>query len=294
MTPPVPGFGPAERAEALRVLAVALDEDHARDDLTARLGVPADATGRATIRSREAGIVAGVPCCDLAVEALHAPLRVERLLRDGDALEPGLAVARLHGPLRPLLALERSLLNLLGLLCGTASLTARYVAAAGPGCQVLDTRKTIPGLRRLQKYAVRCGGGHNHRMHLADGFLLKDNHRHDGLDLAAAVAAARTGQPGRAVVVEVDGLDELRQALPARPDRVLLDNFAPGQVREAVALRDAHAPGVRLEVSGGITLDTIGDLAAAGADCASVGALTHSAGTLDLGLDLDPPDGGDG
>lgn len=291
MSAPVPGFGPAERAEALRVLAVALDEDHARDDLTARLGVPAGATGSATIRSRAPGILAGVPCCDLAVEALNAPLRVERLVRDGDALVAGSAIARLHGPLRPLLALERSLLNLLGLLCGTASLTARYVEAAGPLCQVLDTRKTIPGLRRLQKYAVRCGGGHNHRMHLADGFLLKDNHRGGEPDVAAAVAAARGGRPGRSVVVEVDGLDELRAALLARPDRVLLDNFSHALAHQAVALRDELAPGVRLEVSGGITLATLPGYARAGVDCASVGALTHSAGTLDLGLDLDHENG---
>ena len=207
----------------------------------------------------------------------------------------GDVVGTLSGSLRGILAVERVLLNLLTHLSGIATLTAAYVAqVAGTSADIYDTRKTIPGLRDLAKYAVACGGGCNHRMGLHDAVLVKDNHiahiapaELPGA-LARMVVAARAAKPRPTFVeIEVDTLDQLRAVLPTGPDIVLLDNMAPDQLRDAVALRNAAAPGVLLEASGGVTLETVGAIARTGVDRIAVGALTHSAPALDLGLDID-------
>lgn len=211
-------------------------------------------------------------------------------MEDGQSLTPGSIVGRFEGLARDLLRCERITLNLMSRLCGVATLTSQYVeAVAGTKAKLYDTRKTTPGWRRLEKYAVRCGGGCNHRTGLYDAVMIKDNHLAlaDGVGLtpAAAVRTAREKQPDVVIEVEVDSLDQLRDVLPAGPNIVLLDNMEPARLTEAIALRDSVAPGVVLEASGGVRLDTIGPIAATGVDRISVGALTHSAIGLDLGLD---------
>ena len=276
---------PQEREALERLVDLALEEDHAREDVTSALCVPADARGRFEVRNRAPGVPAGLEAVALTLERLGADVSVETRVEDGTPCERPTVLAVLDGRRRDVLAAERTFLNLLGVLGGTATLTRRFVDAAGPHCRILDTRKTWPGYRLLQKYAVRCGGGMNHRPHLAGGVLLKDNHRHTALDLEALVARARQEHPGLPVVVEVDDLEQLERALTLAPDRVLLDNFPADRVALARERRDAAAPAVGLEVSGGVDLDSVGPLAAAGADFASVGALTHSAPVWDVGLD---------
>ncbi len=214
------------------------------------------------------------------------PLRV-----DGDCVVSGDEIASVAGPMRAILAMERTALNFLQRLSGVATLTARFVAeVAGTGAVILDTRKTTPGWRALEKYAVRCGGGRNHRLGLYDAVLIKDNHlawlAHQGDPIVSAIASARAhAPPGTVVEVEVDSLDQLDRALECRPDVILVDNFGPDSLAEAVRRRDALAPGVLLEASGGVTLQSVRALAETGVDRISVGALTHSAPALDVGLD---------
>lgn len=278
-------FDSEARDAAVRLLEWSLHEDRARYDVTSLLAVPDDARGRFVVRNRAAGVVAGIEAVALTLELLGADASASVVVEDGTSLAVPTALATVEGRRLDVLATERTFLNLIGVLSGTATLTRRFVDAAGPGCTILDTRKTWPGYRTLQKYAVRCGGGRNHRPHLAGGILLKDNHRQYGLDLPALVRRARAGHGGLEIVVEVDGLDELDEALGLDVDRVLLDNFDPDGLAEARRLRDARAPSIALEVSGGVDLTTVGALAAAGADYASVGALTHSAAVFDVGLD---------
>jgi nicotinate-nucleotide pyrophosphorylase (carboxylating) len=219
---------------------------------------------------------------------------------DGAVLDRGSSIATLAGPVRAILSLERTALNFLQRLCGIATLTARFVAAvAGTTAAIYDTRKTTPGWRLLEKYAVRkyavrCGGGRNHRMGLFDAMLIKDNHlawlraRHESDAIAAAVVAARAQAPQSAPIeVEVDSLEELDRALRCGPDIILIDNLGPEALGEAVRRRDALAPRIELEASGGITLETVAAAARAGVDRISVGALTHSAPALDLALDVE-------
>lgn len=278
-------FDEAVETAARRVLTWSLDEDHARDDVTSRLAIPEDARGRFEVRNRNPGVVAGLQSVPITLELLGADAQCTLHVEDGTRCVEPTVLATVEGRHRDLLAAERTFLNLIGILGGTATMTRRFVDAAGPDCTVLDTRKTWPGYRELQKYAVRCGGGRNHRPHLAGGVLLKDNHRRAGLDLDELVRRARAEHGRLEVVVEVDSLEQLDRALDLDIDRVLLDNFGPKQVREARALRDVRAVPVGLEVSGGVDLDTIGPLAAAGAEFASIGALTHSAPVWDVGLD---------
>lgn len=278
-------FDDAERADARRLIRWGLEEDHARDDITSRLAVPASERARFVVRNRKPGVVAGIESIKLTLQELEADAQVVVATDDGVFCAEPTVLARVEGLRRDLLAAERTFLNLVGVLGGTASLTRRFVEAAGPTCAVMDTRKTWPGYRLLQKYAVRCGGGRNHRFHLADGVLLKDNHRHQGLGLPDLVAGARAKHRGVPVVIEVDDLEQLDLALPLQPDRVLLDNFDAAQVAEARRHRDRHGPGVGIEVSGGVDLLAVRALAEAGADCVSVGALTHSAPVWDVGLD---------
>ncbi len=293
----VPIWTEACQREAQRVVHASLGEDLGeRGDLTSTLvmrcrGKDAGAM-RAAVVAREDGVLAGVRTAAIVAAAVGATW--EPTLDDGSPLSRGSVVGRLHGPSVGVLAGERTLLNLLGVLCGTATTTRRFVdLVAGTRACICDTRKTLPGLRRLQKFAVGCGGGTPHRMGLHDAVLVKDNHL-AGLDPAGIADLARRLSPeARAadaafIEVEVDGLDQLDALLdlPALTiDMVLLDNFDPAMLREAVARRDARAPGLLLEASGGVRLDTVATIAATGVDRISVGALTHSVRSLDLGLD---------
>jgi len=267
----------------------ALAEDLGADgDLSAAL-VPEEATAHFALRARQAGVLAGRACATETFAQLDPALPLIWQADDGSVLEAGTTVMEVTGPLRPILTGERTALNFLGRLSGIATLTARYVAAAharNPAVQVLDTRKTTPGLRALEKAAVKAGGGVNHRSSLSEAVLVKDNHL-AGITITEAVARARTLWPGRVVQIECDTLDQVAEAAQAGADALLLDNMVPARVAHAIALARAKAPGpILIEVSGGITLESIGEYAAAGPDRISVGALTHSATVLDLGLDL--------
>ena len=270
-------------------VARALDEDLGADgDLTAEL-VPETLRAHFALRARAAGVLAGRACADEAFRRVGPGLSVVWHRSDGDVLERGDTVMEVSGPLRPILTAERTALNFLCHLSGVATLTAAFVAAArehNPDVQILDTRKTTPGLRHLEKAAVRAGGGTNHRAGLSDAVLVKDNHL-AGTDIATAVHWAREQWPGRLVEIECDAPDQVAEAARAGADAVLLDNMDPAGVAEAVALARREAPGpILTEVSGGVTLGSVGAYAAAGPDRISVGALTHSAPVLDLGLDL--------
>ncbi|MCP4571946.1 MAG: carboxylating nicotinate-nucleotide diphosphorylase [bacterium] len=276
--------GPATTA----LVRAALAEDVGFGDVSTAVTVRVGTRATASLRARQPGTVAGLPLLDLVFGELDPAVRVERLVPDGTIVAPGDPVARLDGPAAAVLTGERTALNFLQHLGGIASLTSRYVAAvAGTDCLVLDTRKTLPGWRALAKYAVRCGGGHNHRMGLYDRVMLKDNHwAAGGGRVAELVARARRDHPRLAVEVEVDDMDQFDRVLPLDVEWILLDNFPVEGVVEAVARRDAVGSSTRLEASGNVDLDTIGAYARAGADAASVGRLTHSAPALDLGLDF--------
>jgi nicotinate-nucleotide pyrophosphorylase (carboxylating) len=285
-------FGPAEAANAATLIDLALAEDLGQvGDLTATATIPSQARGAARFVARTEGVIAGLPVVALLAERFELGPHWQSLARDGDRVIPGTEVARVAGPMRSLLAMERTALNFLQRLSGVATLTARFVAeVAGTKAIILDTRKTTPGWRALEKYAVRCGGGRNHRIGLYDAILIKDNHlawlAHGGDPIGAALKAARAYTPsGTIVEVEVDSLDQLDRALECGPDIILVDNFGPDALAEAVRRRDARAPYVRLEASGGVTLATVAALARTGVDRISVGALTHSAPALDLGMD---------
>jgi nicotinate-nucleotide pyrophosphorylase (carboxylating) len=263
------------------VVAAALAEDLGPlGDLTASL-LPPDATVEAVIVPRSDGVLAGSTAASETFAQVDRGISVTWSASDGDAIGAGAPVARVAGRLSSVLTAERTALNFLSHLSGIATLTRRYVDAARPA-QIRDTRKTTPGLRALEKAAVRAGGGVNHRGNLSDGILVKDNHL-AGMSIAEAVAAARRLWPGRTVQVECDDMGQLEQALDARADLVLLDNMSPGEVRAAV---DRVRGRCLVEVSGGVTLDTVAAYAATGADLVAIGALTHSAPILDLGLDL--------
>jgi nicotinate-nucleotide pyrophosphorylase (carboxylating) len=279
----------AYRRAVVDAVARALSEDLGPDgDVTAAL-VPETATAHYALRARTRGVLAGRACADETFRRVGPDLDLTWHAADGDELEPGDTILDVTGPLRPILTAERTALNFLGHLSGVATLTARFVEAAhdaNPATQVLDTRKTLPGLRLLEKAAVRAGGGTNHRLGLSDAVLVKDNHL-AGTTITDAVTRARTLWPGRLVEIECDTLDHVAEAARAGADAALFDNMDPATVAEAVRAAHLDAPGpILTEVSGGVTLDTIGAYAAAGPDRISVGALTHSAPVLDLGLDL--------
>jgi nicotinate-nucleotide pyrophosphorylase (carboxylating) len=275
----------------------ALDEDLGPEgDLTAAL-VPERATAHYALRARQPGVLAGRAPAEETFRRLGPELTLVWHAADGDELKAGDTIMEVTGPLRPILTAERTALNFLGHLSGIASLTARFVAAAheaNPAVQVLDTRKTLPGLRLLEKAAVRAGGGTNHRMGLSDAVLVKDNHL-AGTTITDAVARARSMWPGRAIEIECDALDQVAEAARAGADAVLLDNMNPATIVEAVKVARLDAPGpILTEVSGRMSLESVGAYAAAGPDRISVGALTHSAPGLDLGLDLVWTRGADG
>ncbi|MGW5748901.1 carboxylating nicotinate-nucleotide diphosphorylase [Amycolatopsis sp. NPDC003861] len=272
-----------------RVVSTALGEDlRYGPDATTASTVPADATAVAELTPRVDGVVAGLPVA-LAVFDIVLGDGYEVLARreDGDKLVAGEPALVLAGPVRGLLTAERTALNLLCHLSGVATATAAWVSEVdGTGCAIRDSRKTLPGLRLLQKYAVRCGGGVNHRLGLGDAVLIKDNHVVAAGSVTAALAAARAHAPELACEVEVDTLAQLEEALTAGADEVLLDNFTPEECRRAVVRRDEVSPKTRLESSGGLTLDRGKAYALSGVDYLSVGGLTHSSPALDLGMDL--------
>ncbi|APJ17044.1 TPA: carboxylating nicotinate-nucleotide diphosphorylase [Aeromonas hydrophila] len=274
----------AVRAALLEDLGDALtplDQPDASADITAQL-IPADRLASARVITREAGVFCGQPWVDEVFVQLGGEVRVEWLVQDGEVLSPNQELFRLHGPARVLLTGERNALNFVQTLSGVASLTARYVAElADTDCRLLDTRKTLPGLRSAQKYAVTCGGGKNHRIGLFDAYLIKENHILACGGIAEAINEARRLNPGKPVEVEVESLVELEQALAAGADIVMLDNFDIPMMREAVALNQGRA---KLEVSGNVTLDTLADYAATGVDFISVGALTKHVRALDLSM----------
>jgi nicotinate-nucleotide pyrophosphorylase (carboxylating) len=279
-----------EVAEARAVISRALDEDlRYGPDITTQATVPADATTSAALVAREPGIIAG---CDVALLVLDEVLgmgsyRVLDRLADGDRVESGAAVLRLEAGTRGLLTAERTLLNLVCHLSGIASATRQWVdAVAGTPAVVRDTRKTLPGLRALQKYAVRVGGGQNHRMGLGDAALIKDNHVAAAGSVVAALNAVRTAAPDLPCEVEVDSLEQLDEVLAEPVELVLLDNLPVWQTQIAVQRRDARAPGVKLESSGGLSLENACAYATTGVDYLAVGALTHSVRALDIGLDV--------
>jgi nicotinate-nucleotide pyrophosphorylase (carboxylating) len=279
--------GGLDPAEIERVIRRALDEDLSfGPDVTTDATVPAGAQATGDVVPRSAGVLAGVPVA-AAVFALVGGPAVDVVLHaaDGTPARPGRAVLTVTGPTRALLTAERTALNLVGHLSGIATLTGRWVdAIAGTGAAIRDTRKTTPGLRALEKYAVRCGGGVNHRLGLGDAALIKDNHVAAAGGLTAAVEAVRASAPEISLEVECDTLDQVREAMAAGVELVLLDNFDLADTVAAVEL--VKGTGLRLEASGGLDLGRAREVAATGVDFLAVGALTHSAPVLDLGFDL--------
>jgi nicotinate-nucleotide pyrophosphorylase (carboxylating) len=263
----------------------ALAEDLGRaGDITAMACIPEGDRLAASFVARSAGVLAGLACARLAIAALDPVARFDPALQDGAEVAPGAVLARVEANARALLGAERVALNLMCRLSGVATLTAAYVAqTAGTRARIIDTRKTTPGLRMLEKYAVRCGGGANHRFGLDDAILIKDNHiaACGGLGPALTRARAAVGHMVK-IEVEVDTLDQLREALDHAPDVIMLDNFSPPDLATAVAITAGR---VTLEASGGVNLATVAAIAASGVDLISVGALTHSAPVLDIGLD---------
>jgi nicotinate-nucleotide pyrophosphorylase (carboxylating) len=289
-------------------LAVREDLDRQYDWTTVAL-VSAEQRGRAAIVARQAGIIAGLQAISVVVDEMQASIDCELRASDGDQVSASTVVAELAGSARDMLTCERILLNLLGRLSGVATLTREYVRRIeGTGARIYDTRKTAPGWRRLEKYAVRCGGGCNHRSGLFDAILNKDNHLAlaAGTNLSPADAVRQVRDfirqmtpesfpdlDGASLIVEVelDCLEQLDDVLAAGPDIVLLDNMTADELRAAVARRDARAADIELEASGGVTLDTVREIALSGVERISVGGLTHSARWLDVALDWLPPPG---
>jgi nicotinate-nucleotide pyrophosphorylase (carboxylating) len=252
-------------------------------DVTSKATIDANARFTADMNCREPIVVAGLAIAIAFFRSCDREVRVEQLVKDGETVTTGTVLARLEGNARAMLAAERSALNTLQHLSGVATLTRRYVdAIAGTGAILLDTRKTIPGLRLLEKYAARMGGAENHRMRLDDGLLIKDNHVGVAGGVAEAVAAAKAYGSELPIQVEVDRIEQIETALAAGADRLLLDNMKPTKLREAVALVAGRVP---LEASGGVNLDTIRSIAETGVDYISVGRITQSAPAVDIGLD---------
>ena len=288
-----------------QLVRVALAEDRAAEDVTTAALVPPDQHGRAVVLAKAEGVLAGLPLAEAAFAAVDARLTWKALKADGDALRPGDRVAEIDGALASILRGERAALNFLTHLSGVATATAEVVRALdGTGCRLRDTRKTIPGLRLLEKYAVRMGGGTNHRLDLADGILIKDNHlaalrarERDssrgsgfnltgGLGVAGAIRLARQAYPDMRIEVEVEDLQQAREAIKAGVDELLLDNMSPGEMRKVVTLVAKRDRPV-LEASGGITVANARLIAETGVDFISMGAITHSAPALDLSLEVE-------
>ncbi|OGX12655.1 MAG: nicotinate-nucleotide diphosphorylase (carboxylating) [Omnitrophica WOR_2 bacterium RIFCSPHIGHO2_02_FULL_63_39] len=285
----------------VRLIREALQEDVGRGDLTSRALIPPSQRVRATLIAKQSGIVAGAAFCPKVFRLVDRRIRCTIVRRDGQTVRRGQAILRLEGPARSILGAERTAVNILGHLCGVATFTAQFVRRARPyAVTILDTRKTLPGLRILEKYAVRMGGGQNHRMGLYDAVLIKTNHLRTmqcgirnaefGMVIQDAIAKAERIRPRKFVEIEVTHLREFKKALEAKPDAILLDNWNVADIRKAVllrnsALRTLHSA-LLLEVSGGVTLRNVRRLAATGVDRISIGALTHSAPSLDVSLQV--------
>jgi nicotinate-nucleotide pyrophosphorylase (carboxylating) len=277
-----------DRLDVENLIAVALDEDlRYGPDATSKAttGPNQDATG--LVRSRQCGVVCGVPVAVAVLTAVTIPLSgVTVICADGDAVNSGDTILELTGPVRSILLAERTMLNFLTHLSGVATITNLWVqAVAGTNCLIRDTRKTLPGLRQLEKYAVRCGGGTNHRMGLGDAALIKDNHIAAAGGVSRAIAAVRDSFPTLSIEVECDSLDQVLEALEAQCSLILLDNMDAETIALAVHAARQH-PGVRIEASGGMSLDLARQIAQLGVDYIAVGAITHSAPALDIGLDF--------
>jgi nicotinate-nucleotide pyrophosphorylase (carboxylating) len=271
-------------ADLPKQVARALAEDIGSGDLTAAL-IPADRVGRASVITREPAIVCGIPYVEASFHAIDAGIRLEWRVAEGDSVSANQLLLNLEGPARALLTGERTALNFLQLLSGTATAAHSYAALLeGTRCRLLDTRKTIPGLRTAQKYAVRIGGGLNHRMGLFDGILIKENHIMAAGSIAGAVAAAKRSSARVPVEVEVENLAELQQAIAAGADIAMLDDFSLDAMREAVALNAAAKKPLKLEASGGITTATIREIAETGVDFISVGSITKHVRAVDLSM----------
>lgn len=280
---PVHGL-PADLGDQVRA---ALAEDLGTGDVTAAL-VPSDQRVVGRVLSREHAVLCGQPWVDETFRQLDASVQLDWRVEDGQSIAPDQVIVRIEGPARAVLTGERTALNFLQLLSGTATAARRFVdAVAGTGCAILDTRKTLPGLRTAQKYATRCGGARNHRMGLYDMVLVKENHIVAAGSIAAAVATARWLSPGVPVEVEVESLEEFEQALAAGCDVIMLDELPLDEMREAVRRRDARAGRIRLEASGSVTLETVRQIAETGVDYISVGAITKHLRAVDLSLRLD-------
>lgn len=287
---PAPSHPPVLPAILIEdAVRAALLEDLGRaGDITTAATIAPDATAEARLNSREEGVVCGLPMAEVAFRLLDPTLVFEPLAVDGDRVMKGDALARVSGNARALLSAERTALNYLMHLSGIATYTARFAdRIAGTEARICCTRKTIPGLRGFQKYAVRCGGGANHRFGLDDAVLIKDNHIAVSGSVAAAVRASRASVGHLvAVEVEVDTLEQLKEALAASPDVVLLDNMDPRTLEKAVEIRNAHDRRIRLEASGGVDFDTVRAIAETGVDYISTSRITMAAPTLDIGLDI--------
>ncbi len=286
-------FTAAETAACSRLVELALAEDlGTTGDRTSLSTIPTDKLATAAFVARSPGVIAGLPAAALVCAAFDARLIFTPLVADGTAVTKGTRIATVSGPLQSVLVAERTALNFLQRLSGVATLTRKFTElVAGTKAKVLDTRKTTPGWRLMEKYAVRCGGGTNHRVGLYDAILIKDNHIAGLGDPSTAVrravelARSYPGNAGLPVEVEVDSIEQLMQVLPVKPEIVLLDNMTTDELRACVALRDEVAAGVQLEASGGVNLTTIRGIAETGVDRISVGAITHSAVALDVALD---------
>ncbi|MCA9658922.1 MAG: carboxylating nicotinate-nucleotide diphosphorylase [Myxococcales bacterium] len=289
-------LGPA----ALEIIDRALAEDLASGDVTSRVAVPAEAVARARLVAKAPLVVAGLAVAAAALRRLDLAVNVELLVRDGERVGVGTILARIHGSARSILAGERTALNLLQRMSGVATLSRGFVEAATSDavaarrkerapCRITDTRKTMPGLRALDRYAVRCGGGHNHRNDLGAGVLIKENHIRAAGGITAAISAARRHAPHTLrIECEVTDVDELREALAAGADVVMLDNMDDAAVAEAIAITGGRA---LIEVSGGISEERVAVLAGLGVDLISVGKLTHSVPAADISLLFEPPGG---
>ena len=274
LTPEI--YGPLVRA--------ALAEDVGSGDITTEATVPASATARGILLAKSALVVAGLDVAEAVFRSVDGAVSMTRRVEEGTRCEPGTVLAEVAGPARALLTGERVALNFLQRMSGIATLARRFVSAADGHLTILDTRKTTPMLRAIEKYAVRVGGAQNHRFGLYDAFLIKDNHVRLAGGIGAAIARARALKPGLPVEVEAQSLAEVDDALAAGVDTLLVDNLTPDDVREAVRRTRGRA---RVEISGGVTLDRIETLAATGADCVSVGALTHSAPAADISFEIE-------
>jgi nicotinate-nucleotide pyrophosphorylase (carboxylating) len=272
-----------------RVVRAALEEDAAARDVTTRALVPPSQRGSGVFVAKAQGVLCGLPAAEVTFAELDASVSFEALRPEGAEVVPGDTLARVAGPLAPVLSGERVALNFVQRLSGIATMTRRYVdAVAGLNVRVLDTRKTTPGLRALERYAVRAGGGHNHRSDLSAAVLIKDNHlaaaRARGLGIADVIEQARKASGGLAIEIEVTSVDEAAEALDAGAEALLLDNMAVDEMRRVVERTRGRA---QLEASGGVTLETVRAIAETGVDAISVGALTHSARALDISLEVD-------